>query len=107
MIHPFEYASLSVQDRARTVTSRDMDDEHWVPTGTRSRIRSDTNRVPAFAGEHLWTWTAVFRAELCAKAPTLSSENLLRIVGISCHYCHRQYRQGSAFDSPLCSGPLG
>jgi hypothetical protein len=82
-----------------------MDDEHWVPTGTRSRIRRDTNRVPAFIGDHLWTWVAIFRAAPCTEQPMLDSENLLRITGIVCHYCRQEYRRGTV-PRHMCAGPI-
>jgi hypothetical protein len=105
MSHPSVCASFMDLERLRPVACRFMDDEHWVPTGTKSRVLSNTDRVPAFDGEHLWTWIAVFRASACAEQPTLDGKSLLRIAGINCYYCKMKYRAGGSVSS-LCSGPV-
>lgn len=52
------------------------------------------NRVPPFdpeAGEHLWIWAALFRANPGTETPMLDGENLLSVQGIDCYYCEQEY----------------
>lgn len=73
----------------------------WVPTH-RIAIDGNIDRIPKHTGEHLWTWTAVFRAWPGTETHMLDSENLYRIAGIFCFYC--QTEPGSALANRLCPG---
>jgi hypothetical protein len=74
----------------------------WVPTH-RIAIDGNTDRIPKHIGDHLWTWTAVFRASPGTETPMLDSENLIRIIGIMCFFCGREYSK--RVDARLCPGP--
>lgn len=73
----------------------------WVPTHTIA-ISGNTDRIPTYAGEHLWTWTATFRASPGAEMPMLDGENLLRIAGITCYYCRTEHSRRVA--GRFCTG---
>lgn len=74
----------------------------WVATDYRFQIPGNLERVPRYIGEHLWTWRALFRASPGAEHPMLDSENLIRVAGIVCHYCGREYDRGLA--GRFCQG---
>lgn len=64
-------------------------------------IPGNLDRVPPFAGEHLWTWVAVFRANP-GTAPALDGEGLIGVAGICCHYCEKEYEKTIA--GRFCQG---
>lgn len=74
----------------------------WQPTDHRVVVARNTDRIPSYKGEHLWTWTALFRAQPGTETPMLDSENLLQIAGIACLYCGIEHTRAVA--GRFCKG---
>jgi hypothetical protein len=69
---------------------------HWIA------IVGNLDQIPKHVGDHLWTWTAVFRAAPGNQSPVLDSDDLLRVEGIACLYCAQEYTFRTAHR--LCPG---
>lgn len=62
----------------------------------------NADRVPKLSGAHLWVWSVLFRAWPGAKVLMLDNESMLRVAGISCHYCDSEYTRAEA--GRVCNG---
>ena len=67
-------------------------------------ISGNLDQIPKHVGDHLWTWTAVFRAWPGSGRPLLESGELLRVAGITCHYCGKEYTPVT--HARLCRGHI-
>jgi hypothetical protein len=91
----------------RPVTSAIMSEasggtREWTATDHQIAIAGNTDRIPKYQGDHLWTWIVLFRAAPGTETHMLDSENLLRVVGITCYYCGLEHSKVIA--GRLCRG---